>query len=1028
MLKVFRKLKSIRDSLARNTSTVLVSLLIMADLSAGELPVKFKHLTSADGLSQNSVYAILEDSQGFMWFGTRFGLNRYDGEIFRSFLFDPLDQNSLPSYFVFCLIEDQAGNIWVGTANGGISMFSKRYENFVNFQHDPTNDNSLISDFVTCLYEDSEGDIWIGTENGLSKFNPSSGLFTNFRHIDGDSTSLCQERIASLAEIPDGTLWVGTENGSLMKISLDDNSIKTRFDESLSSNMASSVKLRSLKADTTSNVLWLGQFGAGLFKMDISSEQMTYYGSEDNRGLADLNGVYSISQQKNGILWLGTVGGVTRMNPKAETFKYYHHDPNDPSSLGDNQVYAIYVDRQGIVWVGTETNGVNIYDPGLIRFGHKRVEPGNENSIRSNGVFSLSKDFRGNIWFGTLNGGTSVMDSKTGSFSHYFTEDKDPSAWSRNYMARVRPDRDRTVWFGSFECGLYSLDYPTGIFTHYLHNEDDSLSFSDKTVKDILQTQDGTIWIATETQGLERFNAEDGSFSHYKRDPQNPKSISSNFGYCLLEDQAGFIWIGTPDKGLNRFDRSTGIFTHYQVDLAGGSSLSSNCILSLHEDQQNNLWIGTRSGGLNKLDPDRNTIGVLDLQADLSSLTIFGILEDVQGYLWLSSNQGLLKAHPDSGLVNAYTESDGLQSEFYFSSCVRSDDGTMYFGGGDGYNVFHPDSIKNNRHVPPIVFTGLSINYREVPMGEDASGRTILNHSLLETDELSLNYSDKVITFTFAALNFSASHKNQYAYKMVGYDEDWIDAGFNNSAQYMNLPAGAYTFHIRGSNNDGIWNMEGASIHVSIAPPFGKTWWFKTLGVVSLFSFILAYIQLRTYRLVAQRDKLEALVRERTAQLKVEIEERQRVELEKTELKLDHLKRELLTQSLHLNDRQQIMDSLQGELESFSVLSWSEVKPRIKKLLRFLRDRSSFKRGWEEFEIWFTEIHTGFYSALRRNHPELSENELKVCALLRLNLISKDIAKVMNVQPASIDIYRHRIRKKLEIGSEENLSTFLSKY
>jgi DNA-binding CsgD family transcriptional regulator len=188
------------------------------------------------------------------------------------------------------------------------------------------------------------------------------------------------------------------------------------------------------------------------------------------------------------------------------------------------------------------------------------------------------------------------------------------------------------------------------------------------------------------------------------------------------------------------------------------------------------------------------------------------------------------------------------------------------------------------------------------------------------------------------------------------------------------------------------------------------------------------YIQLRTYRLIAQRDKLEALVRERTAQLKVEIEERQRVELEKTELKLDHLKRELLTQSLHLNDKQQIMDNLQSELESFSKLSWNDVKPRIKKLLHFLRDRSSVKQGWEDFEIWFTEIHTGFYSELRNSHPGLSENELKVCALLRLNLISKDIAKVMNVQPSSIDIYRHRIRKKLEIGSEENLSTFLSKY
>ena len=813
-----------------------------------------------------------------------------------------------------------------------------------------------------------------------------------------------------------------------MKISLENNSIKTQFEGPFHSNKSSSVKLRSMQADTTLNVLWLGEFGDGLFKFDIATEKTVYYGAEANRGIADLNGVYAISQGQDGRLWLGTVGGVTSMDPKTEIFTYYHHDPNDPTSLGNNLVYAIYVDRQGIVWVGTETNGVNIYDPGLIRFGHEQAEPENENSIRANGVFSIAKDPKGNIWFGTLNGGTSVLDPNSGQFSHYYTADTDPRIWSKNYMARVRPDRDRTVWFGSFECGLFRLDVPTGIFDHYRNIENDPHSFSDKTIKDILQTQDGTIWIATETQGLERFNTETGSFSHYKHDPQNPQSISSNFGYCLLEDQAGGIWIGTADKGLNSFDRSTGVFTHYQVDLGNESSLSSNCILSLYEDSQNNLWIGTRSGGLNKLDPSRRNISTMDLELELSGLTIFGILQDDLGYLWLSSNQGILKVHPDSGLVNTYTESNGLQSEFYFSSCVKGDDGLMYFGGGEGYNVFYPDSIKNNPHVPPIVLTGLAINYENVPLGKILADRNILSESITYSKELQLNYWDKVISFQFAALNFSASYKNQYAYKMEGYDGDWIDAGFDNSAQYMNLPAGAYTFHVRGSNNDGVWNMHGASIALIIAPPFWQTWWFKTLLIIGLLGLILTYIQLRISRLIAQRKELEILVRDRTAQLKEEIEERQRVELEKTELKLDHLKRELLTQSLHLNDKQQIMDNLQTELETFSKLGLKELRPKLNKLLRSLRDRSSVKQGWEEFELWFTEIHTGFYINLRQAHSELSESELKVCALLRLNLISKDIAKVMNVQSSSIDIYRHRIRKKLGIEGDENLSTFLSKY
>jgi len=973
----------------------------------------------------NAVHTLLEDSQGFMWFGTRFGLNRYDGVEFKTFLYDPKDNNSLPSHKITVLHEDSNGVMWVGTADRGFSRYDREKETFENFSHNPENPNSLVSNRVTSLFTDSKGALWIGTEEGLSRYEPDTGQFRSFHPDQENDGSLAQDRITCMAETPGGMLWVGTENGAATVIFLDDD---YRMRQKVLIRPSTSVSLSAMLADPIDECLWIGRFGVGVHRWDYTDKFETIYNRETY--VTPLDGVTSISKGHDGSLWFGSAGGLANYVHENESLTYYYHDENDPGSLGDNLIYGNIVDRQGILWVATETAGISYYDPSLIRFKLVQSEADNINSIRANAVWSISQDPMGNIWFGTIEGGTSVKDAKTGVFTHYnsFKTLGVSEWWSRDYIARVMADRNNNVWIGTFSCGLFTMDYPDRTLKHYRNREGDPTSFADKTTRDILESRDGSIWIGTEASGLERYNPETDDFNHYKHDPGDATSISSNFIYSLLEDKAGYIWVGTLDGGLNQFDRETGKFKRFMLDSESDNSITSNCVPALYEDADQTLWIGTRSGGLNKLNQDRTEISVLDLHLDPTDLSISSILQDDNDFLWLSTNHGILKAHPDSGLINQYTESDGVQEHFYFLSSLKADDGHMYFGGGNGYNVFHPDSIKNNQYIPPLVITGLSINYESVEIGKEIDGRIILDRSITQSERIELSYRDKVITLKFAALNFSASYKNHYAYMLEGYDVDWIDADYTPVAQYMNLPAGEYTFRVRGSNNDGIWNLEGTSLEISIAPPFWKTWWFQATTILLLLSFILLYIRLRTYRLIAQRDKLEALVRERTAQLKLEIEERQKVELEKTELKMDHLKRELLTQSLHLNDKQQIMDNLQDELEQFSKSSWDDVKPKITKLLRFLRDRSTVKQGWEDFEVWFTEIHTGFYSELRGNHPQLSESELKVCALLRLNLISKDIAKVMNVQPSSIDIYRHRIRKKLELNSEDNLSTYLSKF
>lgn len=1002
----------------------ILFLLFGQFLVGAGLPVTFNHISAKDGLSMNAVYEILEDSQGFMWFGTRFGLNRYDGREMKTFLFDPMDDKSIPGAHISAIIEDADSIMWIGTTSGGFSRYDRDSESFQNFHHDPEDHNSLVSNKVTCLFSDSRGALWIGTEEGLSRFDPSTGEFRSFHPDPENERSLAQDRILSIAETPGGKLWVGTENGAATYISLDD----YRMFRKVHIRPSTSIGLSAMLADPIDSCLWIGRFGVGMHRWDYRDKFETI--NDRSIPLSPMDGINSISKDQDGSLWLGSADGMTNYNHKTGKFIHYYNDPDDPGSIGDDLIYTTYVDSKGILWVGTGSAGVSVYDPSLVRFQLVQSDPEGQEGILSNAVFSISQDQNGNLWFGTLGGGASVKDARTGAFTHYnsFETLGVSEWWSRDYIARIISDRDHKIWIGTFSCGLFTLDYPTQTLNHYRNRENVPTSLSDKTIRDMIETRDGEIWIGTETAGLERYNPETDDFTHFQHDPADPKSISSNTTYSMLEDRAGYIWVGTTDRGLNQFDRKTGEFKRYVMDPENENSLSSDCIPALYEDADQTLWIGTRSGGLCKLNRERTEFSILDLHWDPSDISISSILQDDKGFLWLSTNHGILKAHPDSGLVNQYSESDGVQEDFYFQSRLKADDGCMYFGGGAGYNVFHPDSIQNNEHVPPLVITGLSINYKPIQIGEEIEDRVILDRSITQSDELNLSYRDKVITLKFAALNYSASYKNHYAYMLEGYDENWIDADFTPVAQYMNLPAGDYLFKVRGSNNDGIWNMEGTSLRILISPPFWKTWWFKAMTLLVLLASMIGYIKLRTYRLIAQRDKLEALVRERTTQLKKETEERQKVELEKTELRMDHLKRELLTQSLHLNEKQQIMDNLQDELEQFSKLTWNDARPRISKLLRFLRDRSTVKQGWEEFEIWFTEIHTGFYSHLRNDHPQLSESELKVCALLRLNLISKDIAKVMNVQPSSIDIYRHRIRKKLELSSEDNLTTYLSRF
>ena len=993
------------------TLTLFVAFLIYTYcVYAQPADVKFDHLTVEDGLSNGAVYAILQDSRGFMWFGTRFGLNRYDGLEFKVFGHDPKNPNSLPGYQVTAICEDWTGAIWVGTFNGGLAKFDRKTEQFTNYFQDSADPNTISSNFITAIYEDSQQNLWVGTENGLNKYNRNQNSFITYYHDPVDSQSICDNRITSFCEIPSGTLWIGTKSGSLIKIDLKSSFIENLQDNPFRPTKAATNIITSLVGDPNENILWVTMFPIGLIKVKLNNMEINFYRiSTDDPNMASTNGLFSSVMDENGNLWMGSVDGVTFFNPTREEYVYNRFDEYNPFSVSDYVIQKTYIDNQGILWVGTASKGVDKFNPKRLRFDHIKQSEKNPEGFQGTNVFSFDEDKEGLIWIGATPKGTNRFDPISGTFKYYQSDDSDPEVWSRNYVKQVLVDHYNKIWIGTFAAGLFELDPITENINHYRHVPDQPRSISDNDIYALYETMDGTLWVGTQGGGLNRFNRESGSFTHFTHDPSDTLSISSNDIYVIFEDHSGTLWIGTADGGLNRYEPLSESFTALLVSDENRNSISSNCVLSLFEDARNNLWIGTRSGGLNKLNPDRKTFSILDLGDEPSNLEIASILQDDDGFLWLGTTNGILKADPDSGLVNSYHVKDGLQSsQFYYSSSLKDSRGYFYFGGVNGFNRFHPDSIVNNNHLPPVVITDFKINYEEVPIGLRDDGRIILKESITQTKELTLTHNDKTVSFTFAALDYSDPARNRFAYYLEGFDDNWIQAGFRRFVTYTSLAPGQYTFQVKASNNDGVWNHKGVSLAITVLPPFWKTWWFILCEILLLGAIVSAgfFMRLRA----------------------VEKRERRKAHEQQMKLKLDHQQRELVTKSMDLIEKQDFLEEILYDMKLIKEAKPQEQARILRQLIQRLSHLTSFNHVWEEFEKWFTEIHTGFIHDLSRDFPKLSAQEIKVCALLRLNMQSKEIAGLMNIEPATVEIYRYRIRKKLGLSKGKNLIKFISKY
>jgi diguanylate cyclase (GGDEF)-like protein/PAS domain S-box-containing protein len=830
----------IRSASLCSALSVIVALAAWpVKLSAGQ-PVRFTRLSVEQGLSQSTVQALVQDHVGFLWLGTEEGLNRYDGYAFVVFRHDPHDPRSLPDDVVSALHEDSQRRLWVGTEHG-LSLFDRRSEAFAPVPS--------VRERVTGIVEGSNGTLWVGTEGeGLFERNPVSGAFVLHPADPENPSSLVSVAVSALLKDHSGRIWIGTRDRGVDLLDAGGKRfVHHRHDPSDPRSLAHD-EVWGLAEDAAGN-LWVATYGGGLSVRDHETGAFRHYrhraGDPTSLGTDLLTCLFVDS---SGTLWIGTDGaGVQQYDATTDHFLTLSHDPADPVSLSENVVRSIGEDRQGQLWVGTYLGGVNVLKRPRRAFGYFTHSAADSSSLADPAVASFLEDKTGRIWVGTEGGWLNRLEGP-GAFVRYRFPSASPGG---SAILSLHQDRRGRIWVGTYRGGLGLFDPVRGAFEIHTHRPGDRQSLGNDEVWAIEEDEEGVLWLATNA-GLDRFDPDARAVTaHY--DTLRAGGLSDAGVRALLRDRKGNLWVGTMG-GLNLLRHGSDGFVRYVHDDRDPRSLSNNGVVALHEDRRGGIWVGTYGGGLNRLDSETGAFTSYKL---FPSDVIYGVQDEAAGPLWLSTNQGLSRFHPDTGRVENFDLTNGLQSlQFHLCASLKTRAGRLLFGSVDGFYDFLPEAIQPNTYAPPVVLTSLRV-FNE-PAKTSAAISTL--------DEVTLSHTDKVFSFEFAALDYTLPRRNQYAYRMEGFSDRWIQLGGKRDLTFTNLDPGTYLFRVKASNSDGVWNEAStAALKVIIPPPFWGTWWFRGLSVALVVLGLLAAHRARVRNLtadLAERKRAELALRQ----------------------------------------------------------------------------------------------------------------------------------------------------------------------
>lgn len=784
----------------------------------------FRHYSVNEGLSQNTVYSIIQDKYGFMWFCTQQGLNKFDGYSFSVYRNNPEDSHSLMNNFVNKIICDVSGNLWISSLGGKASRYDFGDDNFKNF-FPAESDLKNFTYPITGIISDRSGNIISGVSHLELKIINSKKNTSGLMKVDLKKCRSELKEITNLFVDNAGNLWIGTWNSGLIKYN-PGKKLTARYsfregDESSLSN----DRVRYIFQDSR-EILWVCTTN-GFNSFDYRKNKFRRFLS-DNSNSFNINKhtIECIEEDKNGNLWLGTKNsGLIRFDLNEKKFSHVDETFSSERDNRPDNIRSLYSDNSNNLWIGTFSHGIYKLDCERKKFYGVSNLVKSERAVTGLNPTSIAKDRFDNIWLGTYFKGLYKIDNHEKELICVQNKFEELKSQPHQTIICMHQDKE-SVWIGTLFNGMNKIDTADEKIVNYTAGERLEENYISSII-DFRESGNMSLWVSSKELGLLKFDKGSGVFTKYDLLRNFNKSIPEKIRF-LLNGKDGKVWIGSDEGVVSLMDFDNGVITNYEIIRNKSHNENENYISFLHQDRDGNIWTGTLYNGLFKLDLKKDKITNYSKSNGFPDDTIRAILEDDSGNLWISTNQGLVKFNPASGQFRIYGTSDGLQSkEFIDGSCYRDNEGYFYFGGVNGLNFFRPQEIKDNPYIPQTVITDFQIFNQSV---KNSHTNRFLKKNISLTNEIEFSYKESVFSFEFASLSYNDPESNQYSYKMEGFDKDWIHCGTRRQATYTNLDPGNYIFRVRSSNNDGVWNKNGASLRISITPPIWKRWWFKGIA------------------------------------------------------------------------------------------------------------------------------------------------------------------------------------------------------
>ena len=825
-----------------------------AAMAADAPPLVLAHLTTAEGLPQSTVMSTLQDSQGFVWMGTEDGLVRFDGEQLQRYAHSRTEKGSLPGNFVWDIAEDARHDLWIATKDNGLARWSRATDTFTTYRHDARTPQSLASNSLRTVLVDARGKVWVGTSDaGVDILDPATGRFEHLRHEAGKTGSLSSDRVYALSHGPSGRVWIGTEAG-LDRWNPDTGTLEhfgpaPREAHSLSGQAVASV------LEDRSGAIWAGTFDSGLMRFSADGRVLETFRHDSARSTSlASNEVRAILEDASGRLWIGTADGLDLMDRNTGELSHYRYEPSDADSLRASYVMSLYQDAAGLLWIGTRGGGVSRWNPRSWELGSRRPAWLGSETVQA---FADAPD--GNVWIGSLGGDLTHFNTETGVATSVDDVVGKRNALGHSRVMSLRRDRQGTLWIGTMTDGLKRLPTTGGVQAIAV-KPGDARSTSAAGIMTIVESRAGQIWIGTFGGGANVLDPATGTIR------QLPVQAGSENVSAIAEDREGNFWIGTDGGGLSLTRSDGAVVKRFRHDPNDPKSLPVNIVYAISIDGSGRVWVATDGGGLVQVvgsanAPDKIRFDAVTRAQGLTSDTVYGVVPDAAGSLWLSGNSGLVRYDPVSGAVKTFHREQGVQGEEFSSGAFLGlRDGRICFGGTGGFNIFDPQKLTENRVAPRLAMTSVEV------LGVPATGTIpfwLRNH-------IALDYRGSIVSFDFGVLDFSSPKHNRLAYRMPGLTDRWIDLGSQRRITLTNLDAGDHVLEVRAANADSVWSSTPVrlTIHRDPAP------WKSPVAYATYIAILLGLVLYRVHRqrvkfleVARARDRLESEVQLRTHEL-----------------------------------------------------------------------------------------------------------------------------------------------------------------